>query len=177
MSCARLTAVIVGVVLPAIGWLGCQSYVAPVPPPAERPTVNPAKRESPPKQITSAGPQTVEWEQLDLGMEPDSVYESWMLTTRVKALEGQHVRITGFMSGAIFQRDNIRTFPLMRERECPFGPGGQAHHVIEVELQGKRRTSFSTEPVTVEGVFSVRPWTGPNGKTWSLYHISADKIE
>jgi hypothetical protein len=29
----------------------------------------------------------------------------------------------------------------------------------------------------VEGTFHVRPWTGPNGKTWSLYHMEVTKIE
>jgi hypothetical protein len=81
------------------------------------------------------------------------------------------------MCGAVFQRDNIRNFPLMRELECPFGPGGQAHHVVEVELQGKLRTSFTTEPVTIEGIFSVQPRSGPNGKTWSLYRLDATQIE
>jgi hypothetical protein len=123
------------------------------------------------------GPEAVTWERLDLGMEPDSVYEPWMLTTRVKVLEGKTVRITGFMSGAILQKSNIRTFPLMREKECPFGVGGQAHHVVEVELAGSLRTEFTTEPVTIEGVFCVKPWTGPNGKTWSLYRLDGARVK
>jgi len=127
---------------------------------------------------TSTGPQAITFEDLDIGMQPDSVYEPWMLTTRVQEIEGRSVRITGFMSAAILQAgENIRTFPLMREKECPFGPGGQAHHVIEVELQGHLRTSFTTEPVTVTGRLTVRPWKGANGKTWSLYHLEGTKIE
>jgi hypothetical protein len=156
---------------------GCQRQAASraeVPP---RVTTAPAEAQKEPAAVKPpSGPQDVPWEQLDLGMEPDSVYEPWMLTTRVKILEGQPIRITGFMSGAILQKNNIRTFPLMREKECPFGPGGQAHHVIEVELDASRRTEFTTEPITVEGVFSVKPWTGPNGKTWSLYRLDGAKI-
>jgi hypothetical protein len=122
-------------------------------------------------------PLAITWEQLDVAMEPDSVFEPWMMTTQIKALEGRQVRLAGYMCGAIFQRDNIRSFPLMRELECPFGPGGQAHHVVEIELQHKQRTSFTTEPVTVLGIFSVQPRNGPNGKTWSLYRIDATQIE
>jgi hypothetical protein len=125
----------------------------------------------------SADPQTVSWEQLDLGMEPDSVYQPWMMKTSVAELVGKPIRITGFMCGAVFQKENIRNFPLLRERECPFGVGGQAHHVIEVDLPQDLRTSFTSEPVTIEGTFSVRPWTGPNGKTWSLYHVEGTKVE
>jgi len=123
------------------------------------------------------GPLEITWEQLDVGMEPDTLFEPWMMTTRIKALESRQVRLTGYMCGAVFQRDNIRNFPLMRELECPFGPGGQAHHVVEVELQNKLRTRFTTEPVTVEGTFGIQPRTGPNGKTWSLYRIDATQIE
>jgi hypothetical protein len=132
---------------------------------------------SPTPGPVETGPLKITWEELDVGMEPDAVFEPWMMTTRIKALEGRQVRISGYISGAIFQKENIREFPLMREKECPFGPGGQAHHVIEVELAGKLRTSFTTEPVTVEGLFSIQPRTGPNGKTWSLYRLEATKIE
>jgi hypothetical protein len=128
-------------------------------------------------QLAETGPLKITWEELDVGMEPDSVFESWMMTTRVKAIDGRQIRISGYISGAIFQKDKIREFPLMREKECPFGPGGQAHHVIEVELAGNLRTSFTTEPVTVEGIISIQPRTGPNGKTWSLYRLEATKIE
>jgi hypothetical protein len=125
----------------------------------------------------ASGPRRVTWEELDLGMEPDSVYQPWMMKTSVAELDGKPIRITGFMCGAIFQKENVRNFPLMRERECPFGVGGQAHHVIEVDLPQALRTSFTTEPVTIEGTFSIRPWTGPNGKTWSLYHVEGTKVE
>ncbi|MDX1948240.1 MAG: hypothetical protein SFU86_22810 [Pirellulaceae bacterium] len=144
-----------------------------------RPVAIPAKAPVEPKssQPVETSPISLTWEEIDLGMEPDSVYQPWMRTARVRDLEGKTVRITGYMCGAIFQKANIREFPLMRELECPFGPGGQAHHVIEVQLQGNLRTNFTTEPVTATGIFSIRPYTGPNGKTWSLYHLEATEVE
>jgi hypothetical protein len=121
-------------------------------------------------------PEAITWERLDIGMEPDSVYQPWMLTHAIKVLEGKPVRIKGFMHGAVFQKNNIRTFHLMREKECPFGPGGQAHHAIEVELQGSLRTSLRTDEVTIEGIFHVTPVTGENGNTWSLYRLEGTSI-
>lgn len=108
---------------------------------------------------------------------PDSVFEPWMMTTRVEALEGQQVRIEGYMFGGLLQTSGIKSFPLLREKECPFGQGGQPHHAINVELAGKLRASYTTQPVTVEGTFHIRPWNGPNGKTWSLYHMEVTKME
>jgi hypothetical protein len=110
-------------------------------------------------------------------MEPDSVYQPWMLTTSIKSLEGKPVRIKGWMNGAVFTRTNIRTFHLMREKECPFGPGGQAHHAIEVELQGKLRTDFTLDEITIEGIFHVAPVKGENGNTWSLYRIEGTAVK
>jgi hypothetical protein len=121
--------------------------------------------------------EPITFERLDIGMEPDSVYQPWMMKHAVKVLDGKPVRIRGFMHGAVFQRNNIRTFHLMREKECPFGPGGQAHHAIEVEMQGKRRANFTTDEITVEGIFSIRPITGENGNTWSLYHLEGTSVQ
>ena len=121
--------------------------------------------------------EDVKWERLDIGMEPDSLYQPWMMTTAIKVLEGKPVRIKGWMNGAVFQRSNIRNFHLMREKECPFGPGGQAHHAIAVELQGKLRTDFTTEEITVEGIFHITPVTGENGNTWSLYRIEGTAVK
>ena len=100
-----------------------------------------------------------------------------MITSRVEALAGRQVRIQGYMFGGLLQTSGVREFPLLREKDCPFGQGGQPHHAINVELAGELRTSYTPEPVTVEGTFHVRPWTGPNGKTWSLYHMEVTKIE
>ncbi|WP_425618257.1 hypothetical protein NA78x_001959 [Anatilimnocola sp. NA78] len=142
----------------------------------ESPASN-GKEEQPPAEPEPPVTEDITWERLDIGMEPDSVYQPWMLKHQVKVLEGKPVRIKGFMHGAVFQRNNIRTFFLLREIDCPFGPGGQAHHAIEVELQGKLRTSFNNQERTVEGIFSVVPMKGENGNTWSLYRIAGTSIE
>jgi hypothetical protein len=123
------------------------------------------------------GPLKVTWEQLDLPIPPDANFEPWMMTTRVQALDGRQVRIEGFMFGGLLQTSGIRSFPLLREKDCPFGQGGQPHHAINVELAGKLRTAYTIEPVTVEGTLHVRPWQGPNGKTWAIYQMDVTKIE
>jgi hypothetical protein len=106
-------------------------------------------------------------------LQPDTLFENWMLTQRVRDLDGKRVRISGFMcGGTIFSNTNIKQFVLLREKECPFGRGGQAHHAIAVSLQGSPAT-FTANELTIEGVLSVRPFTGENGCTWSLYAIDA----
>ena len=123
------------------------------------------------KQTDPAVPRDVTFEDLHLDLPPDSIYESWMLPLRIETLIGKRIRLRGFICGAIFQLHNIHEFPLMREKECPYGPGGQAHHVAEVVLKPGATTDFTTDEICVEGDFSVKPYTGPNGKTWSLYRL------
>lgn len=126
---------------------------------------------------TAENPLPITWDDLNIPLPADSTYESWMLTSRAKAVLDRYVRITGHMYGGIAQKEAIRTFPLLRDKDCPFGPGGHAHHAIEVNLQGKLRTSYSLEPVTVEGFLTVAPFTGTDGKTWSVYHLEGTKIQ
>ena len=68
-------------------------------------------------------------------------------------------------------------FPLIRELGCQFGNGAPAWHVIMVELDGKLRTEYKTEPITIEGKFQVKPYNGPDGKTWSVYFLQGTKVE
>ncbi len=124
-----------------------------------------------------AVPRTLKWEEIDLPLGAAEKFQPWMLNTAVQALDGRTVRITGYMYGDVFQPTNIREFKLVRHVDCEFGAVGHPAHLIFIELEGKLRTSFTTEPVTVEGTFHIRPFTGPDGRTWALYHMDVTKIE
>ncbi len=110
-------------------------------------------------------------------MKEDSVFDPKLLTPRVKQLDGQRVRIRGFIYPSVLQQTGITRFPLVKNTECKFGPGGVAHHIIVVEMQPEASTSFTVRPIAVEGVFTVRPWTGPDGMTWTIYHMVGEKVE
>ncbi len=150
--------------------------------PAELKSI-PPKVQSPPEVPLSPAaiptdekPLPITFEDLDLKMESDTLFEDWMLTVRVKQKLDHRVRITGFLCGAVFQLSGITEIPLLREKECPYGPGGQAHHVIAVRMRKDHSLNFTVQPVTLEGLLTLAPFTGPNGKTWSLYQL-ADAIE
>lgn len=144
---------------------GCLAPAAVVEPRQTAPEESPAEIAPPPEPAILA----ITFDDLDVKMEPDTLFEEWMLTQRVRDLDGQRVRISGFMLPG-FANVKIRQFILLREKECPYGVGGQAHHVIAVTLQQASAT-YSTEAQTVEGVLSIQPFTGYNGNTWSLYAI------
>ena len=119
----------------------------------------------------------ITFDDLQLEMKEDSVFDPAMLTARVKQLDGQRVRIRGFIFPAIFQQTGITRFPLIKNTQCKFGPGGLAHHIILVDLQPGLSTSFTVRPIAVEGLLTIRPFNGPDGKTWTIYHMAGDKID
>jgi hypothetical protein len=122
-------------------------------------------------------PISITFDDLELAMKEDSVFDPGLLTPRVKQLDGQRVRIRGFIYPSVFQQTGITRFPLVKNTECKFGPGGVAHHIIVVEMQPEVSTSFTIRPIAVEGVFTVRPWTGPDGMTWTIYHMVGEKVD
>jgi hypothetical protein len=119
----------------------------------------------------------ITFDDLQLEMKEDSVFDPGLLTPRVKQLDGQRVRIRGFIFPSIFQQSGITRFPLVKNTQCKFGPGGVAHHIIVVDLQPGLSTSFTVRPIAVEGRLTVRPWNGPDGKTWTVYHMAGEKVD
>lgn len=118
----------------------------------------------------------ITFDDLELKMNEDSVFAPSLLTPRVKELDGQRVRIRGFIYPSVFQQTGITQFPLVKNTECKFGPGGIAHHIIVVELKAGVSTAFTVRPIAVEGVLTVRPWTGPDGNTWTVYHMVGESV-
>jgi hypothetical protein len=133
--------------------------------------------ETSPAPAVESGPLALRWNELEVGIPPDSVFQPWMMKTSIKSLEGRPIRITGYMHGGLAQTAGVREFVLLRNIDCPFGREGEAHHAILVELQGSLRTDFTKQAVTVEGIFHVRPFTGPDGNTWALYFLEGTAIQ
>jgi hypothetical protein len=152
---------------------GCQQDVQPLP----VATAAVVSADEPQAADRGEGPLALTWKELDIPLGPEQDFEPWMLSTAIKSLDGQQVRITGWMHEGVAQKDHIREFVLVKHLGCQFGREGQPQHVILVELEGKLRTTFTTEAVTVEGRFAVDPYTGPDGRTWALYRLTGTKIE
>ena len=119
----------------------------------------------------------ITFDDLKLEMEKDTVFDPSLLTERVKQLDGRRVRVRGFIFPSVFQQTGITSFPLIKNLQCKFGPGGQAHHIVLVEMKPGLSTDFTVRPIAVEGILSVKPWAGPDGNTWALYHMLGEAVE
>lgn len=121
---------------------------------------------------SASRPINITFDDVKLDIKPDVVYDKSMLSDRVRELEGKYVRIRGFICAeATFKQKDIKQFILIKNNQCKFGVGGQFHHNMAVHLKPADAIDFTTRAVTVEGKLTLKPMNGPNGKTWTLYHL------
>ncbi len=145
--------------------------------PAIGTTDSAAKSPSAKPRVPSRRPVAVTFDDLELKMQLDTKFDAKLLTDRAKELDGERVSIKGFIYAAgIFQQTGIRRFPLVKNTQCKFGPGGLAYCVILVTLKEGVTTNFTLQPVTVEGILKVEPFDGPDGNTWSVYRMVGERV-
>lgn len=147
---------------------------APPRPPSEQP-----KGQRPRADRTKARPgeaEKITFDDLNLGMQADIVFREFMLSDRVKDLEGKRVSIVGFIHGAPDSRVGIKKFILLKNTQCKFGPGGQADHLTDVVLRQGTSTNFTTSDITVEGTLRIEPFQGNDGNTWSIYRLEDAQV-
>lgn len=116
--------------------------------------------------------EEISFDDIVLGMQPDVRFRPFMLTDRAKNLDGRPVRISGYMHGGVSQIRGIREFILLRNKECKFGPGGQADHLVQINLEDGITASYTSDVVEVEGILNIRPFHGSDGFTWSIYELA-----
>lgn len=120
--------------------------------------------------------EQISFDDLVIGMQPDTRFREFMLSERAKELDGQRVAITGFML-ADTQVSGIKEFVLLRNTECKFGPGGLADHLVSVTLREGESTHYRSRPVRLEGTLKIDPYHGPGGFTWYIYELNeADNV-
>ena len=120
--------------------------------------------------------EKITFEDLNLGMQADVAYRPFMLTDRVKELEGQRVSILGYMHKAQLSTNAVKKFVLLKNTECKFGPGGQADHLGMIYLKEGTTTKLTNDVVKVEGKLKIEP-VNVDGITWSVYDLEEATVE
>jgi len=126
------------------------------------------------KQATAAIP--ISFDDLRLSLKSGEAFDKSLLTSRAKELVGKQVAIRGYIFSELTTTSLVR-FPFLRSAECPFGPGANAEHVIDVQLEGESTTEYTTRPVTVIGVLSAEPYIGDDGTPWAIFRIVARRVQ
>jgi hypothetical protein len=146
-------------------------------PPA--PPAPPAAGQRPPADRTPSRPgdaEKITFEDLNLGMPADVVFREFMLSERVKELDGKRISIVGYMHGGSVSQQGIKKFILLKNTQCKFGPGGQADHLADVSLRPDTSIKYTPSPIKVEGTFRIEPYQGDDNNTWSIYRLENAQI-
>ena len=117
----------------------------------------------------------ISFDDIKLPMQEDMVFRPFMLTERVKELDGKRIRISGYMLPDT-RTKGIKQFVLLKNTECKFGPGGQADHLLNVLMIEGEDARFRSEPISIEGRLFVKPFQGPDGNTWSIYDVACERV-
>lgn len=129
------------------------------------------------KALAAAGdrPYDKTFDDLRFEMTVGAPFRRSMLTKQIEALNGQKIRIRGYILPTP-QRRGIRQFVLVRDnQECCFGPGAALYDCILVEMQLGKTAEYSIRPVAAEGVFKIQEFA-IGGKHLAVYHMDAESV-
>jgi len=95
--------------------------------------------------------------------------ETWM-PDWMTSLNGQQVRVRGFIYPSFFG-DGIEKFVLLRDdKECCYGPGAKIYDNMDVRLKPGVTTTFTIRPIDVVGRFRIKALAA-GGSMIGLYYI------
>jgi hypothetical protein len=143
-------------------------------------SATPASMKVRPRTTTRAdGVLDLTFDDFEFKIEKDAKFDRSMLAVKIEEFDGQEILIRGFiLDSSVFQLKNIKQFVLVRDnQQCCFGPGAYLFHNMQVEMVPGETANFSIRPVTVQGKFHIKPWIGPDGKCYSVYHITAKSVK
>ena len=159
----------------ATGAAPLEVAAAPTDPIAEQPA-KPTADAVVAKSAESTEPRECTFDTVKFNMEKGDPFHRKLLTPQIEALDGQRIRIRGYMLPSVYQR-GLTEFVLVRDNmKCCFGPGAALFDCMFVQFEPGKTTDFSLRPVAVEGVFSIRVLPGPDGYPLAIYHLLASDV-
>ncbi|MGL4511819.1 MAG: DUF3299 domain-containing protein [Lacipirellulaceae bacterium] len=160
---------------------GCEAAVRTTPPAAARSTT------PSPSVVTSAERPAAApvdrdtlvdktFDDLKFDILPDAPFERSMLTPAIETLNGQRLRIRGYILPTA-QKRGFKQFVLVRDnQECCFGPGAALYDCVLVTMAVGKTAEFSIRPVAVEGRFGIEQFLDPDGVTRAIYRIEGESV-
>lgn len=123
----------------------------------------------------------VSYDDLDLlkvlNLEPVTENAVELMPTWLRDLDGQRIRIRGFMYPT-FQADGIERFALARDNQiCCFGRDPKLYDLVQVDMQSGKTTEYipATRSFDVVGKFKIK-MQAEGGKPYGLYSIEEAQI-
>jgi hypothetical protein len=155
---------------------GAKDNSAPELPTGEKPKADNARNATRASAADRKSTREITFDTLKFDIEKGAPFKRSMLTPAIEKLEGQRVRIRGYMLPS-FQQSGITQFVLVRDNmECCFGPGAALYDCIIVEMVNGQSCNFSVRPIAVEGVFAIREFKGPDDMHLAIFHLDGERV-
>lgn len=117
------------------------------------------------------------FDDLRFDIEVGEPFKRKMLPGPIEAMDGQPIRIRGFILPTP-QKRGIKQFVLVRDnQECCFGPGAALFDCILVEMNEGQTAEYTIRPVAVTGTFGIQEFVGPDGKHLAIYRIAGETVK
>jgi len=118
----------------------------------------------------------ISFDDIKFDMEKGAPFTRDLLPTRVTGLEGERIRIRGYILPS-FQQTGLSQFVLVRDNmECCFGPGAALYDCVVVRMQPGKTADFSIRPVAVAGTFRLEELRGPDGRHLAIYALDGEDV-
>ena len=131
--------------------------------------------ESAPSKLQAT--RDITFDTIKFDMLKDGPFERSMITPAIEKLGNSKVRIRGYILPS-FQQSGLTQFVLVRDNmQCCFGPGAALFDCIVVQMDPGKTAEFTTHPVAVDGVFSIRELRGSENKCLAIYHLDAERVQ
>jgi hypothetical protein len=131
----------------------------------------------PSQNAKAASPTEITFDNLKFEIAKDAKFDRKALGEKIEALHGKQVKITGyFLPTSVYMREGIKQFILQYKDLSVNDPPPKLHQVIRVEMEEGKTASFTTQPISVEGEFSIKEWAVINGRPSAIYHLKAKSI-
>jgi hypothetical protein len=128
------------------------------------------------KPVVSGPVRDIPFDAIKFNIEKDQPFVRSMITPTIEKLTDSKIRIRGYMLPS-FQQSGLTQFVLVRDNmQCCFGPGAALYDCIVVQMDSGKTTDFTTQPVAVEGVFSIDVLKSPEDKCLAVYHLQAERV-
>ena len=111
------------------------------------------------------------FDDLVFDMEKGEKFRPSMLTKEINQLHKKKVSLSGYIRPSARQK-GITKFVFVRDnKECCFGPGAALFDCVLVRLAKDEEAEYTVRPITIEGEFYLKEFTGPNGRAWAIYRM------
>jgi hypothetical protein len=158
---------------------GCNERSSPAAIPAGAVSNSRVDQSAEPSQPASKSEQKpardITFDTIKFEMQKDEPFKRSMITPAIEKLDNSKIRIRGYILPSVEQ--TLTRFVLVRDNmQCCFGPGAALFDCILVEMDPGVSTEFTSQPVAVEGVFSIKEYLNGD-KCVAIYHLQARRVQ